>query len=81
MGSGRTMKDRKPLDNDEKTGSMDTPPVVRRGKGNAALTREIQAKIGQQLRAYYDGLLEPTPDRFAELLRELDKSGGKETSE
>jgi len=75
------MKDRKPLDNEEKPGSMDTPPVIRRGKGQAGLTRDIQAKIGQQLRAYYDGLLEPTPDRFSELLRELDKSGGRETSE
>jgi hypothetical protein len=75
------MKDRKPLDNEEKTRPMDTPPVVRRGKGNAALTRDIQAKIGQQLRAYYDGLLEPTPDRFSELLSALDKSGGKESSE
>jgi hypothetical protein len=75
------MKDRKPIDNEEKTGSMDTQPVVRRGKGQAGLTRDIQAKIGQQLRAYYDGLLEPTPDRFSELLRELDKSGGRETSE
>jgi hypothetical protein len=75
------MKDRKSLDNEEKTGSMDTPPATRRGKGHAGLTRDIQAKIGQQLRAYYDGLLEPTPDRFAELLRELDKSGGRETSE
>lgn len=81
MGSGRTMKDRKPLDNEEKTASMDTPPVVRRGKGNAGLTRDIQAKIGQQLRAYYDGLLEPTPDRFAEILSALDKSGGKESAE
>jgi hypothetical protein len=75
------MKDRKPLNNEEEAGAMDTPSVVRRAKGQAGLTRDIQAKIGQQLRSYYDGLLEPTPDRFSELLRELDKSGGKESSE
>jgi len=75
------MKDRKPLNNEEETEAMDNPPVIRRAKGQAGLNRDIQAKIGQQLRAYYDGLLEPTPDRFSELLRELDKSGGKETSE
>jgi hypothetical protein len=44
---------------------------------DASLGREVQAKIGQQLRAYYDGLIEPTPDRFADLLRQLEKPGGK----
>jgi hypothetical protein len=33
------------------------------------------------LRAYYDGLIEPAPDRFAELLRRLDKPGDKEGPE
>ena len=50
-------------------------------KGQAALGREIQAKIGQQLRSYYDSLVEPTPDRFAELLKQLDNTGGKEPRE
>jgi hypothetical protein len=50
-------------------------------KGKPALGREIQAKIGQQLRAYYDALIEPTPDRFADLLRQLDKPGTKEPTE
>ena len=40
---------------------------------NAGLNREIQAKIGQQLRAMYDDVVqEGVPDRFAELLRQLD---------
>jgi len=67
------MKDRKPLNNEEETGAMDTPTVIRRGKGQTGLTRDIQAKIGQQLRSYYDTLIEPTPDRFADLLRQLEK--------
>jgi hypothetical protein len=34
------------------------------------------------LRSYYDGLVEPTPDRFVDLLKQLDKpSGGKGSSE
>jgi len=51
------------------------PNTLKKGKGQAALGRDIQAKIGQQLRSYYDTLLEPTPDRFADLLSKLDKQG------
>jgi len=53
---------------------METRPTsMKKSKGQAALGRDIQAKIGQQLRSYYDTLIEPTPDRFAELLSQLDK--------
>jgi len=73
------MSDRK----SDKPGPMDIRPTpTKRGKTNPGLGREIQSKIGQQLRSYYDGLLEPTPDRFVELLRELDKKpSGTESSE
>jgi hypothetical protein len=38
------------------------------------LSRDIQRKIGQQLRAMYtDVVSEGVPDRFAELLRRLDE--------
>jgi hypothetical protein len=82
------MKDRKQPDQAEKTGmaenshkTMDIKPTaMRRARSQAGLTREIQAKLGQQLRSYYDGLIEPTPDRFVELLRQLDeKPGGRES--
>lgn len=53
----------------------------KRGKNSASLSPDIQAKIGKQLRAYYAGLIEPTPDRFVELLRKLDKPGGQGPSE
>lgn len=37
------------------------------------LDRQIQARIGEQLRSMYDELLQqPVPDRFADLLRKLD---------
>jgi hypothetical protein len=69
------MKDRKPP----------APPAVstatKRGKTPASLGPDIQGKIGQQLRAYYAGLIEPTPDRFVKLLRQLDKPGDKGTCE
>lgn len=75
------MTERKPP---EKSQSMDTntnknPPPRRK---DASLGRDVQAKIGQQLRAYYDGLIEPTPDRFVDLLQKLDKStSGKGSAE
>ena len=60
---------------------METKSTVRRARGDAALGRDVQAKIGQQLRAYYDGLLEPTPDKFVDLLQQLDKPDDKGSSE
>ncbi len=40
------------------------------------LDRQIQHRIGDQLRAMYDDLMQqPVPDRFAELLGQLDHRG------
>ena len=75
------MKERKPPESPEAEQPMDSQPTtMKKGKGQAALGRDIQAKIGQQLRSYYDTLIEPTPDRFADLLTQLDKPA-KEGSE
>jgi hypothetical protein len=39
------------------------------------LDRGIQTRIGDQLRAMYDGLMEqPVPDRFKDLLAKLEQS-------
>jgi hypothetical protein len=74
------MKERKPPEKPGSDDSMDTHPTpTKKGKGQAALGRDIQAKIGQQLRSYYDTLIEPTPDRFADLLRQLEKPGKEGT--
>jgi hypothetical protein len=44
------------------------------------LNKEIQVKIGQQLRAIYDEVVqEGVPERFAELLRRLDDRDGEES--
>jgi hypothetical protein len=50
------------------------------GKPDARLGRDVQTKIGQQLRAIYDEVVsEGVPDRFSDLLRKLDKKSDKES--
>ncbi|MCK0207280.1 hypothetical protein MWN33_04450 [Starkeya koreensis] len=57
---------------------MNTPS---RG-GGTALGTDIQAKIGQHLRAMYDDVVrQGVPDRFMDLLAQLDKAGGKTPEE
>jgi len=47
---------------------------VRPHKGAARLGHDIQAKIGQQLRAVYADIVDQgVPERFVELLRRLDE--------
>lgn len=70
---------------DRKTEKPQVPPDMQNASaeekarsGNSGLTREIQAKIGQQLRALYDDVVqEGVPDRFADLLRQLDQPASK----
>lgn len=50
---------------------------VKPRKARSGLGREVQSKIGQQLRAMYDDVVsQGVPDRFADLLRQLDVAGG-----
>jgi hypothetical protein len=74
-----SMKEPKVQPEQEQT--MEPRLSAKRSKSQPALGRDIQAKIGQQLRAYYDSLVEPAPDRFTELLKQLDKPASKEPSE
>lgn len=47
-------------------------------KPSARLSRDIQVKLGQQLRAIYDDVVnQGVPDRFAALLDQLDKTDDK----
>lgn len=47
------------------------PPSNRAAKGG--LNSEIQSRIGHQLRAMYDDVVrQGVPDRFADLIRQLD---------
>ena len=55
--------------------------AIQRRKTSGTLGPDILEKLGKQLRGYYDGLIEPVPERFMKILRELDKPGGKGSSE
>jgi hypothetical protein len=63
------------MNDDEKTGKpgpMQTEATQRKPRGR--LGRDVQGKIGQQLRAMYDDVLnDGVPDRFVEMLRKLDE--------
>ena len=51
-------------------------------KARGRLGREVQSKIGQQLRAMYDDVVnEGVPNRFADMLRRLDEPKGTESAE
>ena len=60
---------------------MDTPsspPSSAASRAQGRLGRDVQAKIGNQLRAIYDDVVqEGVPDRFVELLKRLDKKDEK----
>ena len=48
--------------------------VSQRNKTKGRLGRDVQSKIGQQLRSMYDNVVsEGVPDRFSEMLRQLDQ--------
>jgi len=53
-----------------------------RNKNNvkpAKLTRDVQARLGQQLRAMFDDVVnQGVPDRFTDLLNRLDGNGDKD---
>ncbi len=45
----------------------------------AKLSREVQARLGQQLRSMYDDVVnQGVPDRFTELLNRIDGDGNKD---
>ena len=46
--------------------------------GKQGLSPSLQSHIGRQLRAMFDGVAhEPVPDRFLQLLKDLEQSGDK----
>jgi hypothetical protein len=53
-------------------GPMQTEVTQRKARGR--LGRDVQNKIGQQLRAMYDDVVNAgVPDRFVDMLRKLDE--------
>jgi Anti-sigma factor NepR len=71
------MNERKPAGQQ----TMETA-ATRNRKGNAKpakLSREVQARLGQQLRAMYDEVVgQGVPDRFVDLLNRIDGDGNKD---
>jgi hypothetical protein len=59
---------------------MQTEVTPRKPRGR--LGRDVQSKIGQQLRAMYDDVVSAgVPDRFAEMLRQLDEQKEQQEKE
>ena len=59
----------------ETAATRDKKDSAKHGK----LGREVQARLGQQLRAMYDDVVsQGVPDRFAELLNRLEDNGNKD---
>ncbi len=54
------------------------PSQARNGDARMQLDPTAQAHIGKQLKAIYDGVVnQPVPDRFLELLKQIDKQPQK----
>lgn len=52
--------------------------TTRNKKTPVKLSRDIQARLGQQLRSMYDDVVEQgVPDRFTDLLNRLEENGKK----
>jgi hypothetical protein len=71
--------------NDRKPVGQQTPmeTAATRNKKSTAkpakLTRDVQARLGQQLRAMYDDVVsQGVPDRFNELLNQIEANGNKD---
>lgn len=71
------MNERKPLGQQE---TMQTAATPKKDQAKPAkLGREVQARLGQQLRAMYDEVVKQgVPDRFTELLNRLNGEGNRE---
>ena len=71
--------------NERKPEGQQTPmetAATRKKKADAKpakLSREVQARLGQQLRALYDEVVsQGVPDRFTELLNRIDGDGNRD---
>jgi len=72
------MNERKPAGPDMSMDNASTQTKKPSAK-TAKLSREVQTRLGQQLRAVYDEVVnQGVPDRFTELLNRLDADKGKD---
>jgi hypothetical protein len=72
------MNERKPVGQQKPMQTAD----IRSRKTNAKpakLSREVQARLGQQLRAMYDDVVnQGVPDRFTELIKRINGNSNKD---
>jgi hypothetical protein len=72
------MTERKPVGQQK---PMETAETRNRKPGSkpAKLSREVQARLGQQLRSMYDDVVnQGVPDRFAEMINRINGDGNKD---
>jgi hypothetical protein len=73
MKTGKTVNIQPPTSNDDQAEARDAMgrPITQR-KGEVRLGREVQARIGQQLRAMYDDVVsQGVPQHITDLVRRL----------
>jgi hypothetical protein len=72
------MNERKPVGQQKPMETAETRTKKTSAKPGK-LGRDVQARLGQQLRAMYDDVVnQGVPDRFTELLNRLDDNGNKD---
>ena len=71
------MNERKPVGQEN---AMEAAATRKKARNKPAkLGRDVQARLGQQLRAMYDEVVnQGVPDRFNDLLDRLDNNGSKD---
>lgn len=73
------MNDRKPVGQQKPMETAATRNKRLNAEKPAKLSREVQARLGQQLRAMYDDVVsQGVPDRFNDLLNRIDGNGNKD---
>ena len=73
------MNERKPVGQQNPDGNRGNRAAAEANSKPAKLSREVQARLGQQLRSMYDEVVnQGVPDRFAELLNRIDGNGNKD---
>lgn len=71
--------DQKPLGQQKQTMETAASRAKRSNARPAKLSREVQSRLGQQLRAMYDDVVsQGVPDRFTDLLNRLNGNDNKD---
>ena len=72
------MNERKPVGQQKPMETAETRSRKTSSKP-AKLSREVQARLGQQLRAMYDDVVnQGVPERFTEMIKRIDGNGNKD---